>query len=249
MTNPSNLSSSTPPGNRAIPHRWSLCVGCPHCDHAVDVPLDKSRESLSCPSCGNPFVPQWAANHVPCCSCRLPVPKPDVLEFQCPTCGTAIRETVLRPGDVKRCPACNRRIEVPEPPLPPDTTPPLGIELANRAADYLEAGGEIIYRHPYYCGMGLGYANGEFFYTEVTDGEFGWAEAWDGRFDYTEGVKFGNRADFVAWLSRQTDGAMSGRGTRVEGNQRVSKARLEAVLSKLVALEGGEQPTVKQGIA
>lgn len=71
-----------------------------------------------------------------------------------------------------------------------------GPALAERVADALQTK-ELMDTHRDYCGMGLRSEEGAYFYGEV----------WDG--GMVSPRKFGDRAEFVAWLAGQSDAAMS----------------------------------------
>jgi hypothetical protein len=99
---------------------------------------------------------------------------------------------------------------------------PYGEAMAARVAEVLEGGVKIMYDHRDYCGMGLLWAGSRFLYGECQDGYM-----LDG-----EERSFGSRAEFVEWLSEQSDESLSGRGLeRVYwNNQRITKKRLEAAI-------------------
>lgn len=152
----------------------------------------------------------------------------DVYEFPCPNCGQVIKEKTLRAGSLKRCRACHQRIVIPTPPPPLTDSTPYGLPLTERVADYLQRGGEIAHRHPYFCGVGLAFRNGEFVYGYVEEG------GTDAFLDSTSLLgRFPNREDFIAWLAVQSDTTLSGNEESdafLRGNQRITRERLEAAL-------------------
>lgn len=141
-----------------------------------------------------------------------------VSEFACPKCGVRIVEQTDQTSIYRLCPSCDRMRAFSAPEV--DNTP-YGIELASRVADHLERSGEIAYRHPYFCGVGLAFQKGEFLYGYVEEG--GVAAFLD-----TTPVmrRFTDRESFIAWLAQQSDDTMYGWGEEAPGNQRVTRDRL-----------------------
>jgi hypothetical protein len=109
-----------------------------------------------------------------------------------------------------------------------------GPELAAAVADRLEQGETLANNHPYYCGVGLRFAEGIYVYDEVLDGHLPaveqqasayWAEPPNQR------REFGTREEFVAWLASQSDESLRGADLNpawLVDNQRITQARLEA---------------------
>jgi hypothetical protein len=112
-----------------------------------------------------------------------------------------------------------------------DPALPVGEELANAVADRLDAGGELLNCHPYYCGMGFTKYGDAYIYASVHDGEVitpKWGEDSFKSELRDEGKLFESRAQFVAWLSVQTDNSLHG-----SGNQRITVDRMESFVRKL----------------
>jgi hypothetical protein len=113
---------------------------------------------------------------------------------------------------------------------PPDT--PYGPQLASLVADRLERGDVLSYRHRDYCGLGLRFAEGDYIYGEVSDGLLPSTpdlRSWSAIPPKMERLVFASRKEFVEWLARQSDDALSGRELQPEwliGNQRISRHRL-----------------------
>ncbi len=108
----------------------------------------------------------------------------------------------------------------------------VGVELATKVAQLLEAGKMLAYGHRDYCGMGLRYAEGSFIYGEVDDGfllvesEVKHLQAVD-----SERRLFASRAAFVEWLASQSDESLSGSHLQdawLRNNQRITIDRLES---------------------
>ena len=94
-------------------------------------------------------------------------------------------------------------------PLPLDTVP-YGPSLAERVADYLEAGGEIPGRHPYFDGVCLARVDGAFLYGYPGDFLPGVLTG-----DSTIIRRFVDRVGFIAWLAVQSDDSLNrGGGNR-----------------------------------
>ncbi len=155
--------------------------------------------------------------------------------YTCPHCGLVFRpktDDVFRHGDVRACPGCGTRvrIDLPRPPLPLDTVP-YGLSLAERVADYLEAGGEIPGRHPYFDGVCLARVDGAFLYGYANEGG---APAFD--FPDSSDVirRFGDWAGFVAWLAAQSDDSLNrGPDTGLRpGDMGITRRTLEAAVGR-----------------
>jgi hypothetical protein len=97
---------------------------------------------------------------------------------------------------------------------------PYGASLAGRVASALDGGGELLYNHRDYCGMGLVKTTPGYAYCVVSDGQP------DPR------QSFPTRDAFVTWLAAQSDFTLSGRESADPfdwDNQRVTRARLLAL--------------------
>ena len=153
--------------------------------------------------------------------------------YTCPHCRLVFRartDDVFRHGDVRACPHCHTRvrIDLPRPPLPLDTVP-YGPSLAERVADYLEAGGEIPDRHPYFDGVCLARVDGAFL--------FGYAADFVPAFSPGDSSiirRFEDRAGFVAWLAAQSDDSLNrGEDTGLRpGDLGISRQLLEAAVGR-----------------
>ncbi len=123
-------------------------------------------------------------------------------EYKCPECGIvfqAERNDVFRDGDKRICPSCRAWVTIDLPPTPLDTTQ-YGLSLAERVADFLQAGGEIPVRHPYFNSVCLAQVGEAFLYGYANEAG---APAFC---DSTPIIRrFTDRAAFVAWLSSQSD--------------------------------------------
>ena len=115
-----------------------------------------------------------------------------------------------------------------------------GYALAEAVATALDRGEVLAYGHRDYCGMGLCLQDGHYIYSQVFDGYFPtdaeWADwaSWTARVSNDrvhEALRFATRADFVDWLSRQSDDSLSGAHLQSEflrANQRLDGDRLRA---------------------
>ncbi|HAH11067.1 MAG TPA: hypothetical protein DCL54_06790 [Alphaproteobacteria bacterium] len=105
---------------------------------------------------------------------------------------------------------------------------PYGPALAEQVADALARGVQILHTHRDYCGMGL---------RRLDDGRFCYAQVFDGILDPAydpAAMMFETRGAFVAWLAQQSDASLDGRDhpdAFFRGNQRLTRARLEAALT------------------
>jgi hypothetical protein len=111
---------------------------------------------------------------------------------------------------------------------------PVGTDLANAVADCLDAGSDLANGHAYYCGMGLTKYGETYVYASVNDGEVASPKYGEAFFEAEKrdgGKVFGSRAEFVAWLSVQTDSSLYG-----DGNQRITLERLRSFAS--IAVKG-----------
>ncbi|NIE64236.1 hypothetical protein [Burkholderia sp. Ax-1719] len=110
-----------------------------------------------------------------------------------------------------------------------DTLIPVGPELAHAVADRLDAGDELVFHHPYYCGMGFTRYGDAYVYASVQDGEIITPKWGDEAFKYEVrdgGKLFESRVQFIEWLTVQTDYSLHG-----DGNQRITLARLRSFVS------------------
>src|SRR5262249_10535447 len=137
-------------------------------------------------------------------------------------------DDVFRHDDVRACPHCHARvrIDLPRPPLPLDTVP-YGRSLAERVAAYLEAGGEIPSRHPYFDGVCLARADGAFLYAYADDFNPAFSAG-----DSTIIRRFEDRDGFIAWLAVQSDDSLNrGEDTGLRpGDMGITRRTLEATV-------------------
>jgi len=108
---------------------------------------------------------------------------------------------------------------------PTDPLKPVGVELANAVAERLDAGKDLAYSHAYYCGMGFTKYGDSYIYASVQDGEVDTPQYGDTFFSSLEsdgGKVFESRAQFIEWLSIQTDSSLHG-----NGNQNITLERLQ----------------------
>lgn len=108
----------------------------------------------------------------------------------------------------------------------------VGLELAMKVADRLQAGSILAYNHPYYCGIGLYCAEGAFVHIQVGDWSYpSLSEALKLQSERSsECMVFRDRDQFVMWLAAQTDASLSGRHLADRwhhDNQRITIWRLE----------------------
>lgn len=107
-----------------------------------------------------------------------------------------------------------------------DDETPYGRELAVKTAAKLKTGRRLMYEHRDFCGMGLGWKRGSFYYLYVSDGDFLPGDPWLPERDER---RFLTEEEFVAWLASQSDATLSGRTLGDPGlwdNQRITRARL-----------------------
>ena len=153
--------------------------------------------------------------------------------YTCPHCELVFRsktDDVFRHDDVRACPHCHGRvrIDLPRPPLPLDTVR-YGPSLAGRVADYLEAGGEIPGRHPYFDGACLARVDGAFLY--------GYADESVPAFSPDDSSiirRFEDRDGFIAWLAVQSDDSLNrGEETGLRpGDMGITRRALEAAVGR-----------------
>jgi len=108
-----------------------------------------------------------------------------------------------------------------------------GAALAEQVAEALLAGRRLAAYHRDYCGLGLEYRGGTFFYGEVWDGQL--QQQWN-TIDNRPGflLSFPDRAAFVAWLSAQSDTTLSRRELAesfYHDNQTITRSRLQAFVA------------------
>lgn len=103
----------------------------------------------------------------------------------------------------------------------PNDTNPYGRGLAEQIAQLLRQAEGIYHVHRDYCGMGLWFDKGAYYYGPVHEG-------------YPTGeITFATELAFVHWLAQQSDESLCGRETGNDwliDNQRITRARLEAAL-------------------
>jgi hypothetical protein len=101
--------------------------------------------------------------------------------------------------------------------------------LAERVADYLEAGGEIPGRHPYFDGVCLARVDGAILYGYTDDFSPAFSAG-----DPTIIRRFENRDDFIAWLVVQSDESMNrGEDTGLRpGDMGITRRILEAAVAR-----------------
>jgi hypothetical protein len=98
---------------------------------------------------------------------------------------------------------------------------PFGWELAQKVADALQQNNSVGYGHRDYCGMGLEYRQGNFFYGELWDGAM---------MEPTH--QWSSKESFVAWLAHQSDaslGRLEAQDSFYWGNQTITRERLTAL--------------------
>jgi hypothetical protein len=101
--------------------------------------------------------------------------------------------------------------------------------LAEQVAAALLAGRTLAAYHRDYCGMGLEYRNGCFYYGEVWDGQLRDWNTLENREAFV--LTFPNQSAFVAWLSAQSDASLSRREMPLPfywDNQTITQQRLQA---------------------
>lgn len=151
-------------------------------------------------------------------------------QYKCPNCGTIIRASAgdaFRHGDVRACPSCRAQVRI-DLPLPRLDTTRYGHALAERVADFLEAGGEIPVRHPYFSGVCLAQCDSAFLYGYANEAG---APAF---LDSTPVIRrFDDRAAFVAWLAAQSDDSLNrapDSGLRSPEEIGITRRRLESAV-------------------
>jgi len=110
-----------------------------------------------------------------------------------------------------------------------DLSIPVGLKLASEVADRLDAGNVLAYDHAYYCGMGLSKYGDAYVYSVVEEGQVVTprsGEDFASVLEVAGGKLFKSPAEFIEWLSGQTDGSLRG-----DGNQRVTLERLRLFAS------------------
>lgn len=103
---------------------------------------------------------------------------------------------------------------------------PYGREFAERIADALAAGLEILYQHRDYCGMGLRMLDGQFCYGRVQEGYL------DRQSDPNCRL-FASREEFIDWMAEQSDLSLDGHEEAeayYRDNQRLTRERIESAL-------------------
>lgn len=109
-----------------------------------------------------------------------------------------------------------------------------GPALAEQVAEALLAGRRLAAYHRDYCGLGLEYRRGTFFYGEVWDGQLQQWSTIDDRPGFL--LTFPDRAAFVAWLGAQSDTTLSRREMPepfYHDNQTITRGRLKAFVADL----------------
>ena len=166
--------------------------------------------------------------------------------YTCPHCGLVFRAVagdVFRHDDVRACPHClaRVRIDLPRPPLPLDTAP-YGPSLAERVANYLEAGGEIPGRHPYFDGVCLARVDGAFLYGYPGDFYPAFSTG-----DPTIIRRFVDRVGLIAWLAVQSDDSLNrGEETGLRPGERgITRRTLEAAVGPDPASQGAVPESVE----
>ncbi len=159
-------------------------------------------------------------------------------KYNCPNCETVFRAgegDAFRHGDIRTCTRCRTQVVIVLP-LPAQDNTPYGNELACRVADHLASGQDIVNNHPYFCGTGLGFRDGEFVHGYVEDGQLT-------TFRESTDVlhRLPDQATFVAWLAVQSDDTLYGHEEPDEfrqGNQRINRERLELAIKQKHAAQG-----------
>ncbi len=104
-------------------------------------------------------------------------------------------------------------------------TLPFSLELAAHVADCLEDGRSLGYSHRDYCGMGLEYRDGKYYYGAL----------WDGAFDLDQPVVYPSRTAFISWLAEQSTATMAridDKDPFYRGNQVITRQRLREFLEE-----------------
>jgi hypothetical protein len=124
------------------------------------------------------------------------------------------------------------RIDLPRPPLPLDTVP-YGPSLAEWVADYLEAGGEIPGRHPYFDGVCLARVDGAFLYGYADESVPAFSPG-----DSSIIRRFEDRDGFIAWLAVQSDDSLNrGEETGLRpGDMGITRRTLDAAVGRDVSV-------------
>lgn len=100
-----------------------------------------------------------------------------------------------------------------------------GPELAARVAALLRCGRRLKFHHRDYCGKGLMFKRGKFYYADVWDGELGpergvtWAPGPDE-------MIFQSDDEFIGWLAKQSDLTLDN-----GGSQGINRRRLDLFLA------------------
>lgn len=109
-----------------------------------------------------------------------------------------------------------------------------GSALASKVADTLEHSGDLTGTHQGYCGMGLKFHEGVYYYGEI----------WEGAMPGSSAC-FDNRTSFTGWLAQQSDASMA----RLEeenpfywGNQTITRQQLETFVSGTQTLSEPRNP-------
>ncbi|WP_022823931.1 hypothetical protein [Hymenobacter norwichensis] len=105
-------------------------------------------------------------------------------------------------------------------------------ELAEQVAAALQTGRTLAAYHRDYCGMGLEYVGGRFFYGEVWDGQLRDWNTLENRDAFV--LVFSNQSAFVTWLSVQSDATLNCREMALLfywDNQTITRQRLEAFVA------------------
>jgi DNA-directed RNA polymerase subunit RPC12/RpoP len=107
-----------------------------------------SASILTCPNCAQGFrIPESVTGEVRCPSCLIPFanPKPPVgqakhqaspnktvlaepeamVRYTCPRCKKALESPASYVGQKLNCPGCGQRMQIPQPPAPPASSPPI----------------------------------------------------------------------------------------------------------------------------
>ncbi|PJJ59065.1 hypothetical protein [Hymenobacter chitinivorans] len=117
-----------------------------------------------------------------------------------------------------------------------------GLELAQRVAGALAAGRVLAAYHRDYCGLGLACQHGRYLYAEVWDGQLQGLNTQDDRPPFA--LIFPTQAEFVQWLSAQSDATLSRRELADSfywHNQTITRQRLQQFVDKAAAQPLAEQ--------
>lgn len=111
-----------------------------------------------------------------------------------------------------------------------------GVDLARKVFDYLKTHLLIRYDHYGYCGTGFVLQDKKVLYTHFDEWDsYRGGKLYEPGGDYTGVIKiFSSDAEFIDWLSQQSDESLSGNESGdnwYTNNQRITRKRLEYLLN------------------